>query len=137
MNRLTFVQLATFVISLLALLTGCSTSPVSRPNPFVRPNPFSLAEAPFVDVDPRLDGQATSREEWERAVRLPDIFYAGPTSRAGFYYFQSRMSWKATSVRTGATTTYPGQTQFIAHDLVGSSDPTSVLNHFQLDEDHD
>ena len=47
------------------------------------------------------------------------------------------MSWKATSVRTGATTTYPGQTQFIAHDLVGSSDPTSVLNHFQLDEDHD
>ena len=122
---------------LLALLAGCATSPVSRPNPFVRPNPFSLGEAPFVQTDPRLDGQATSREEWERAVRLPDIFYAGPSARAGFYYFQSRMSWQATSVRTGATATYPEHTLFIAHDLVGSSDPNNILHHFQRDEDHD
>ncbi len=123
--------------ALVALLSGCTTSSISRPNPFVRPDPFSLAEAPFVATDPQMDGQATSREEWDNAVRLPDIFYAGPTARAGFYYFESRETWEATSVRTGATTTYPGHTQFIAHDLVGSSDPNSILHHFQLDEDND
>jgi len=123
--------------ALLALLSGCAIVPISRPNPFVHPDPFSLGEAPFVQTDPLMDGKATSREEWANGVRLPDIFYAGPTARAGFYYFESRESWQATSVRTGATMTYPGHTQFIAHDLVGSSDPTSILYHFQLDEDHD
>ena len=123
--------------ALLALASGCTSSPISRPNPFVHPDPFFLGEAPFVQTDPLLDGKAASREEWVNGVRLPDIFYAGPTARAGFYYFESRESWQATSVRTAATTTYPGHTQFIAHDLVGSSDPTSILHHFQLDEDND
>jgi len=123
--------------ALLALLSGCAIVPISRPNPFVRPDPFALGEAPFVQTDPLMDGKAASREEWANGVRLPDIFYAGPTARAGFYYFESRESWQATSVRTGATMTYPGHTQFIAHDLVGSSDPSSILYHFQLDEDHD
>lgn len=123
--------------ALLALLSGCAIVPISRPNPFVHPDPFSLGEAPFVQTDPLMDGKATSQEEWVNGVRLPDIFYAGPAARAGFYYFESRESWKATSVRTAATTTYPGHTQFIAHDLVGSSDPTSILHRFQLDEDND
>ena len=123
--------------ALLALASGCSTSPVSRPNPFVRPDPFALGESPFVDQDPRLEGQATVFEEWAGGVRLPDIFYAGPTARAGFYYFESREAWTATSLRSGASATYPGQTRFIAHDLVGSGDPDSILHPFQVDADND
>lgn len=113
-------------IALVVALWGCQNV-----------KPFSLADVPFTQIDPRIDGRATNRAEWEGAVRLPDIFFAGPTSRAGFYYFQSRMKWKATSVGSNAVTTYPGHVFGVAHDIVGSSDNDNILYRFQVDDKHD
>ena len=123
-----FVALGGWIVC-TCLISGCASAPP--------PDPFSLAEAPFVQTDPSLDGQATRREEWDGAVRLPDLWFASPTARAGFYYLQSRMDWEATSVQSGARTTYPGLTQFVSHDIIGSGDPDSRLHQFQQDDEGD
>lgn len=119
----------------LALVSGCTQIGDRIPDP--NEPPFSLANVPFTDVDPLIDGRATDHAEWRNAERLPDIFFAGPASRAGFYYFQSRLGWRATSLRSNAEATYPGHTLFVAHDIVGSSDPANMLNQFQIDHDRD
>ncbi len=123
---LKYFVISLFSISLIIFLQGCATV-----------KPFSLADVPVTQVDPRVDGKATDLPEWENAARLPDIFYAGPASRAGFYYFQSRIGWTAVSVGSNASTNYPGHVFAVAHDIVGSRDPDNILHNFQVDDDHD
>lgn len=126
LNRLKYLVISCVCISLAMSLSGCANV-----------KPYSLADVPFTQADPRIDGRATDLPEWESSARLPDIFFAGPASRAGFYYFQSRMGWTATSVGSNAIMTYPGHVFGVAHDIVGSRDPDNILHHFQVDDDHD
>lgn len=126
LQQLKYFAISCVCISLVMSFLGCANV-----------KPYSLADVPITQADPRVDGRATDYQEWERAARLPDIFYAGPASRAGFYYFQSRIGWNATSVGSNASTNYPGHVFGVAHDIVGSRDPDNILHHFQVDDDHD
>jgi hypothetical protein len=98
---------------------------------------FLPVDVPFTDVDPYVEGAATDRQEWENAVEIPDSFFFGSAWRAGYYYFQSRMNWTATSVQTQEEATYAGQTSFVAHDIIGSGDEKNFLHQFRVDEDTD
>jgi hypothetical protein len=84
-----------------------------------------------------MDGKATNNDEWAKALRLPDSYFFGGTPRSGFYYFESKLDWVATSVTTGAHTKYEGTTIFVAHDIIGSSDPRNPLHQFQVDDSRD
>ncbi len=100
--------------------------------------PFLPLSIPYTTADPLLDGQATSAIEWAQATRTPDVFYSGGASRAGAWYAQSRLDWEATSLLTPPNVTpYAGTTVFLAHDLVGSSDPANPLHQFQVQADTD
>jgi hypothetical protein len=98
---------------------------------------FLPVNVPFTDEDPVMDGMATSRQEWDKAFRIPDSFFFGAAWRAGYYYFQSRMNWTAESVGSGSTLSYPGQTTFVAHDIIGSADEKNFLHQFRVDEETD
>lgn len=100
-------------------------------------NPFNMLNVPFTDVDPFMDGMATDNPEWARATRVPDTFFFGDVPRSGFYYFQNRLDWEATSVQTDEEEEYPGTTMFVAHDIIGSSDTNNPLHQFQVDDDND
>lgn len=101
------------------------------PNP-TQP-PFNLANIPFTDQDPVMDGKATNQAEWAKGLRLPDTYFFGNTPRSGFYYFESRLNWTATSVATKARATYEGTTLFVSHDIIGADDPKNPLHQFQVD----
>ena len=122
------------VIAVLGFLATTSLAAIT-PNP--NNPPFNLANIPQTDVDPYMDGKATDNPEWLRATKLPDSFFFGNAWRSGFYYFEARLNWTATSVQTAASMTYSGTATFVAHDIIGSSDPSNPLHQFQLDEDKD
>jgi hypothetical protein len=105
------------------------------PNP-TKP-PFNLANVPFTDQDPVMDGRATNKGEWAKALRLPDTYFFGGATRSGFYYFESKLNWVATSVTSGARTQYDGTTVFVTHDIIGSNDPRNPLHQFQVDDPSD
>lgn len=95
------------------------------------------ADAPCVDVDPMMDGASTFPGEWGDALALPDGFtdpFTG-VSPAGYFYYQKRIDWEATSVTLGNTTTYPGPTAFIAHDIYG--DPGGAFAFFRVNNPFD
>lgn len=122
----------------LALLIAVPAAGQLTPSPS---QPFFLpAEMPAVGVDPLLDGRASDNPEWADGMRLPDAFFFGAQSRSGFYWFERKLDWHAVplaGLADGAGITYPGQTLFIAHDIIGSSDPANPLHQFQVDEDRD
>jgi hypothetical protein len=100
-------------------------------------NPFGMLNVPFTDADPIVDGRATSNAEWARATRIPDTFFFKNEPRSGFYYFENRLDWLATSVQTLSQLRYTGTTFFVAHDIIGMADPASGLHQFQVDDNND
>jgi hypothetical protein len=96
--------------------------------------PLSLANAKRTTANPFIDGHATYFNEWKDADKLPDLMTDGVTPNAGYYYVEYNLNWLATSLK-GNTTTIPGQTLFIAHDLNGNE--TGDLRYFQIPENTD
>ncbi len=128
-------SLPLIVLAVLSVPSAAQDTP-NQDKPFFLP-----VNIPAVDVDPVMDGRATDNPEWVDAMRLPDSFFFGDAGRSGFYYFERKNDWNAVPPSTlaadGVGITYQGITLFIAHDIVGSSDPENPLHQFQLDEDRD
>ncbi len=118
----------------LALTTTATAQLTPNPN-----KPFFLpANVPTTDDDPLMEGAATDNPEWADAMRLPDSFFFKDAGRSGFYYFERRDDWTATPYApVDGGITYPGSTLFIAHDIIGSSNPDNPLHQFQVAEPHD
>ncbi len=79
-------------------------------------------DAPCADVDPAVDGASSFPGEWSDALAMPDGFtdpFTG-ASPAGYFYYQKRIDWMATSA-AGNSDTYTGSTAFIAHDIYGGA----------------
>ncbi len=91
------------------------------------------ADSPFVSVDPRVDGRDSFPGEWTAALRQSDAFVdpATLTSPAGFFYYENRTDWTATS-STGNVATYPGSTFFVAHDIFGAA--TGLFTAFRSND---
>lgn len=91
------------------------------------------ADAPFVDVDPVVDGADSFVGEWTDGLAAPDGFTDPITlaSPAGTFYYENRDDWKATS-SSAATATYPGPTFFVAHDIWGA--PTGGFAGFRSND---
>ena len=121
-----------------ALVLAASAAAQNTPS---HTKPFFLpVNIPATDEDPVMDGAATSNPEWEDGMLLPDSFFFGAASRSGFYWFERKNDWNAIpagALVDGAGLVYEGLTLFVAHDIVGSSDPENPLHQFQVDEARD
>ncbi len=97
------------------------------------------ADAPFVTVDPRVDGAASfatgaaTPDEWGDALRTSDSFLdpATGTTPGGTFYHEEKDSWTATSA-SGNSATYPGTTYFVAHDIWGAA--TGLFASFRVND---
>lgn len=122
-----------FAAAVLAASAAAQNTP-SPTKPFFLP-----VNIPATDVNPSMDGAATSAAEWEDGMVLPDSFFFGAASRSGFYWFERKNDWNAEprDAPLDGGIVYEGITLFVAHDIVGSSDPENPLHQFQLDEPSD
>lgn len=105
---------------------------------YAGPTPLSGIpdDAPFVSVDPRVDGADSFAGEWTGALRTDDTFVDPTTlaAPAGHFYYENRRDWAATS-SSGGVTTYPGTTFFVAHDIWGG--PTGLFTSFRSNDPGD